>query len=757
LKPDRPMTSQNSPDPPELKDKLAEIFLQVLMKGGVGVGGAGAFWHLFVQSDIPKSIASAGIGIGISYGAKLLQPVHAGNERRLEDAGKTIDRQIDQTISAVKTIGIDDKYWDCQALECLEAKSLGIPQYDGIFVPLLEKVFVELQLDHAAQNAGYMESAFSQDGRESCDRLQIWDLLKRSPQQPIFRRMALQAWGGYGKTTLMRHIAYVYSKNKQPRGLDRKLPVLIILGRYRELLSGAQPPTLADFIHQHHIPDLPGGADLQVPEQWAHQMLKQGRGLILMDGFDEVPQALRSPLTQWINTQIDRYPKTIFILTSRPKAYREQQAGSQPLAISTAFWVQEFDDQQRHDFIHRWYLCQEIFARGGRQDAAVQQTATRSAQDLYDQIDRRRELKDMAKNPLLLTMMTTFHRRNNGADLPKRRVELYQEICRLQLKDRPGARQLETALLHCDAQGILQPLALEMMQRQSRLLSRTAVLAIFQKTLTEKSEKIAAADFLEQVVTVSELLIRQEEEYEFAHLSFQEYLAAKEIVDRQQEALLYEHLGITGEFADSWLRLLLLYVGLVNPTNLIREALRQGKPDLADQLYRETTKQIDDSLIAELETNLKSAVQDSKYAQLEALLQAGEWEEADQETYRLMITIVGKEVGQGFTSKDLAEFPCEDLLTIDRLWVDASRGHFGFSVQKKIWQECGSPTDFGENWNRFCDRVGWQKRGKYVNYADLAKNPSFSFKGELPRWVSEMGGWGNGGSKLFSRAQTCEL
>jgi hypothetical protein len=37
------------------------------MTGGIGIGGANAFWELFIKSDIPKAIASAVIGAGISY------------------------------------------------------------------------------------------------------------------------------------------------------------------------------------------------------------------------------------------------------------------------------------------------------------------------------------------------------------------------------------------------------------------------------------------------------------------------------------------------------------------------------------------------------------------------------------------------------------------------------------------------------------------------------------------------------------------
>jgi hypothetical protein len=630
----------------------------------------------------------------------------------------------------------EERYWEAQALKCMDIsddKSSGIPRYDNIFVPLLERAFVELALDSLAQMAGFNRENLAELQAlkdEDCDRLQIWTLLKQADRSPQFRRFALIAWGGYGKTTLMRHVAYLYGTNKQ-RGVDRKIPVLIILGKQRTVLSQENPPDLAAFIEQHHVPSLPGGEDLKVPSGWAKQVLKSGRAVVMLDGLDEVSPKLRSQVIDWINRQTQRYPKSIFILTSRPKAYREASAGE--LDFSTAYWVQEFDDQQRRDFIDRWYLCQEIFARR-REDAGVKQTATEAATDLYHQIQRRSELKDMAKNPLLLTMMATFHRRYSGADLPKRRVDLYQDICQLQLRDRPGARRLETVLRDCQAQEILQPLALEMMMQQTRLLGREAVLANLRQTLEGRSEAIDAADFLQQVTEVSELLIRQEEEYEFSHLSFQEYLAAVEIVRLGQESLLYERLNLTGEFGDSWSRLMLMYVCLVNPTRLIRAAIDQGRPDLADQMYRETTKQIDPALKAELERGLLAAVKESKFAKLEELLRSGQWEAADYETYVLMIRAVGKDEGQFFTRRELEEFPCEDLLEIDRLWVDASQGHFGFSVQKRIWQECNSPGDYGEDWDRFCVRVGWQNEEAtaYVDYENLKKHPAFSPVGELP-------------------------
>jgi hypothetical protein len=126
------------------------------------------------------------------------------------------------------------------------------------------------------------------------------------------------------------------------------------------------------------------------------------------------------------------------------------------------------------------------------------------------------------------------------------------------------------------------------------------------------------------------------------------------------------------------------------------------------------------------------------YHNLRDLLKAGQWRDADKETYRLMITTVGKKERRWFDRKDLEEFPCEDLRTLDQLWVKYSNGKFGFSVQKRIWQDCGSPMTSGKEWDDFCVRVGWQDpttgryAGRYVSDNELQCDPSFSYFGELP-------------------------
>jgi predicted NACHT family NTPase len=734
------------PPDPTPQDRIAEIVLKVIAAGGLTVGGAGAFWQILkTDSSIPKAIVSGVIGLGIAYGAKLLMPIHRGNEERLGKAGESVNQAIDRTTEQVITraTGFEDWYLQCQAWDCQSYRPEGVAQREGIFAPLLEEVFVPLALDLSGTLPGYKSAPRDLDIQdlERLTNLNIWHFLKQAETTRPYRQLVILAWGGYGKTTLLKHIAYIYGTKQHSRyGVKRRIPVLLTLRKkeYRTLLAQENAPDLPTLITQHHIPGLPKeGQDRTVPENWATDMLRRGEAVIMLDGFDEVAKDQRPAVADWINRQMRLYGNSIFIVTSRPKAYRNQDAAHR-LELSTPLWVRNFDDTQRRDFVTRWYQCQERYAEGGRTTPDVVQLANQNAQDLLEQIESRQELKDLAKNPLLLNMIVTFHRRYPGAKLPQRRVELYQEICQLQLKDRPRARQLDTLLTQCDAQSILQRLALYMMEQRIERIPHEDLLSCVVYCLDMEEEALNEEEFIEQVTQISELLVQQEDEYEFAHLSFQEYLAAAEIARTKRENLLYDR------FADDWWKpTILLYAAQVKPAQLLRQMLAQGATDLAYTCWQDTTKRLDSVLEGELKA-LQQTVTTSRYQQLEDFLKNGQWREADKETYRLMITAVGKEEGEFFEREELLNFPCKDLKAIDGLWVKYSQGKFGFSVQKQIYVECGNPLD-GEyhekTWELFSDRVGWRKDGSYLIYNKLKASPSFSPTGEFPGGGG-VGGWG---------------
>ena len=133
------------------------------------------------------------------------------------------------------------------------------------------------------------------------------------------------------------------------------------------------------------------------------------------------------------------------------------------------------------------------------------------------------------------------------------------------------------------------------------------------------------------------------------------------------------------------------------------------------------------------------------YRELEKLLKDKQWYEADQLTDKLMLKASGREIQRYIDPKSIKEFPCEDLQTIDRLWVHYSNGLYGFSVQKDIYVECGGKLDFSypsdETWEKFCARTAWKDEGEYVEYPKpfLTDNRYRSREGHLPSRVMIIG------------------
>ena len=75
------------------------------------------------------------------------------------------------------------------------------------------------------------------------------------------------------------------------------------------------------------------------------------------------------------------------------------------------------------------------------------------------------------------------------------------------------------------------------------------------------------------------------------------------------------------------------------------------------------------------------------YTKLRDHLAAGEWREAEDEHRAVLIRMAGPEAerrGWVYFS-EVKTIPATDMQTLDSLWLSASKGKFGFSVQKEIW------------------------------------------------------------------------
>ena len=134
------------------------------------------------------------------------------------------------------------------------------------------------------------------------------------------------------------------------------------------------------------------------------------------------------------------------------------------------------------------------------------------------------------------------------------------------------------------------------------------------------------------------------------------------------------------------------------------------------------------------------------YERLEELLAAQQWKDADEETLNIMLKIANREDEGWLDSASLQNFPCQELTKLDQLWVEASGGKFGFSVQKKIYvDDCGGQPNGQYDvraWYCFADKVGWRVNEEWLAYSQL------TFDTTAPRGHLPLGGvacWGGVG------------
>jgi hypothetical protein len=130
------------------------------------------------------------------------------------------------------------------------------------------------------------------------------------------------------------------------------------------------------------------------------------------------------------------------------------------------------------------------------------------------------------------------------------------------------------------------------------------------------------------------------------------------------------------------------------------------------------------------------------YTPLRELLSQKAWGSADNKTWYLMLAAANRQGGEEVVTLDresVKKFSCEDLRIIDREWLNASGGKFGFSVQLRIFKQTGNtPGSYNEEtYNRFGNVVGWRKNGSWLRGENLITGTNalaIAPQGHLPIW-----------------------
>lgn len=201
-----------------------------------------------------------------------------------------------------------------------------------------------------------------------------------------------------------------------------------------------------------------------------------------------------------------------------------------------------------------------------------------------------------------------------------------------------------------------------------------------------------------------------------------------------------------------------------SPLKSVPRLVEKFKPPLAaeEKLQGDTDLVVEAGITSiPVQQNLEKVVTDRvSYHKLSQLLQEKRWKEADFETRAILLSVTARTAAGWIRAEDFKQFPCQDLCMLDRLWVNSSKGRFGYSVQKQVWESIGGKIDLDYAiWCKFGDRLGWRRDGNWLNYSDLTFDQNTSPLGHLPAGGVDgivLGKWDLVGSALASRLLECQ-
>jgi hypothetical protein len=245
-------------------------------------------------------------------------------------------------------------------------------------------------------------------------------------------------------------------------------------------------------------------------------------------------------------------------------------------------------------FLQKWYQNVEIALAGAQGTQRAIEEGEKKYRDLIAIIkdDRYKNLKELAVNPLLLTIIAIVHR--TRAVLPRDRYKLYEECLEVMIRLWNQAnRKVGISFSFENSIFYLSKIAARLMETNRREIDKTE---IEESCLTDNIEGQTREFFLKEMVQKAGLLYESEGMYGFLHLTFQEYLAAWYFSKSKNQNDILQHWD-----KDYWRETFKLFVNIGNAElffDKIKDGLLKKKyrknmvflEECIEEIVREETK-----------------------------------------------------------------------------------------------------------------------------------------------------------------------
>ncbi|MEH1797505.1 NACHT domain-containing protein [Nostoc sp.] len=350
------------------------------------------------------------------------------------------------------------------------------------------------------------------------------------------------------------------------------------------ILGDQQAIPLLLRVRQLDLQNLPKGAALiekataskdradLMPDGWIERQMQAGRILFMLDGLDETePELWDKYLIPWLFDLLTRYPKCHYLISSRPVGYPPGLLHQQKFIECNLL---DFNESQIQEYTRHW--CTAIRLARNESETEARREGEGDGNRIVENFQDHLYIRNLACNPLMLSAICLVNYFEGGS-LPEDRALLYRLCVEGLLHNWDQRRGILSEFAFDEKLRTCREVALAMQAEDRAEYDAVQVQEIFATVLGD-SER--AARLLEHIRYRTGLLLeRRTGIFGFAHLTFQEYLAARAVHEGNRLGVDREHL--VGEHDDGrWKEVIALYSGLAT-TPAVRDLIEQliAQPD----------------------------------------------------------------------------------------------------------------------------------------------------------------------------------
>lgn len=350
----------------------------------------------------------------------------------------------------------------------------------------------------------------------------------------------LRGVAGSGKTTLVQWLAVTAADLTYQHGLTHLMGrVPFVLPMRRIVRPGTELPVPEQFLTS--VGCLVTG---EQPAGWVERVLRAGRGVLLVDGIDEISEERRKDAKRWLRDLTRTFPGNLWLVTTRPSAVPERWLDTTDFAELTLSPM-AYDDVAT--FVRRWH-------RAAGADEGI-------GTALLEAVRGASELNRLATNPLMCGMLCALHRERRGF-LPQDRKSLYEAALTMLLERRDVERDVRATRLPFATQvQLLQKLAWWLIRNSRAEMDRSEAVHILGEAAPAMNLDGSGAEVYAWLLLRAGLLREPAHgRVDFLHRTFQDYLGARLAVQELDFDLLLNHADRT-----EWEDVILLAVAHARP------------------------------------------------------------------------------------------------------------------------------------------------------------------------------------------------